>query len=69
MLIFSAEDFLVTGTATNQVPSFIITDTKRYIPVVTLQTRDNVKLLKQLESGFKRTTNWNKYQSKVTRHT
>ena len=36
MLIFSAEDFLVTGTATNQVPSFIITDTKRYIPVVTL---------------------------------
>ena len=68
MLIFSAEDFLVTGTATNQVPSFIITDTKRYIPVVTLQTRDNVKLLKQLESGFKRTTNWNKYQSKVTRH-
>ena len=68
MLIFSAEDFLVNGTATNQVPSFIITDRKRYIPVVTLQTRDNVKLLKQLESGFKRTTNWNKYQSKVTRH-
>ena len=24
------------------------------------------KLLKRLESGFKRPTNWNKYQSKVT---
>ena len=25
-----------------------------------------IKLLKQLESGFKRTINWNKYQLKVT---
>ena len=29
-------------------------------------TQDNVKLLKQLESGFKRTINWNNYQSKAT---
>ena len=28
-----------------------------------LLTRDNVKLLDQLKSGLKRTTNWNKYQS------
>ena len=35
------------------------------IPVVTLSTQDNVKLLKQLESGFKGTTNWSKYQSKI----
>ena len=28
--------------------------------------QDNVKLLKQLECGFKRTINWNKYQSKKT---
>ena len=26
----------------------------------------NVKLLKQSESGFKRTTNWNEYQSRKT---
>ena len=39
-----------------------ITDTKRYVPVVTLWTQDNSKLLKQLKSGFKRTSNWNKYQ-------
>ena len=45
---------------------FAITDTKLYVLVVTLSTEDNIKLLKQLESGFKRTINWNKYQSKPT---
>ena len=34
-----------------------------------LSTEDNVKLLKQLESCFKRTINWNKYQSKLTQQT
>ena len=31
-----------------------ITDAKLYVPVVTLSTEYNVKLFKQLESGFKR---------------
>ena len=31
--------------------------------VVTLSTQDNAKLLQQLKSGFRRTINWNKYQS------
>ena len=35
----------------------------RYVPVVTLSTQDNAKLLKQLKSCFKRTINWSKYQS------
>ena len=61
--------FLVVGTVANQVPTFTVTDTKLYVPVVTLSTKDNVKILKQLESGFKRTINWNKYQSKVTQQT
>ena len=43
---------------------FTITDTKLYVPVVTLcSTKDNAKLLQQLKSGFRRTINWNKYQS------
>ena len=42
---------------------FAITDTKLYVPVVTLSTQDNAKLLQQLKSGFRRTINWNKYQS------
>ena len=42
---------------------FAITDTKLYVPVVTLSTQGNTKLLQQLKSGFKRTVNCNKYQS------
>ena len=57
---------LVAGTAANQVPDFKITDTKLYVPIATLSTQDNIKLLKQLESGFKRTINWNKYLPKKT---
>ena len=40
-----------------------ITDTKLYVHVVTLSTQDNAKLLQQLKSGFRKTINWNKYQS------
>ena len=45
--------------------TFAITDTKLYVPVGTLSTQGNAKLLQQLKSGFKRTVNLNKYQSKV----
>ena len=38
---------------------------KLYVPVVTLSTQDNAKLLEQLKYGFKRTINW-KYQSEVS---
>ena len=43
---------------------FEITDIKLYVPIVTLSTQDNSKLLQQLKSGFKRVVNWNKYLSK-----
>ena len=43
---------------------FEITDTKLYVPVVSLSTKENAKLLQQLKSGFKRVINWNKYLSK-----
>ena len=33
---------------------FAITETKLYVPVVTLSTKDNEKLLQQLKSGFKK---------------
>ena len=45
----------------NQVPTFTITKTNLYVPVVTLSIQDNAKLLPQLKSGFKRTISWNKY--------
>ena len=62
----SKKCILVAGTANNQNPSFQINDTKLNVSVVTLSTQENIKLLKQLESGFKRTINWNKYLAKTT---
>ena len=45
--------------------NFQITETKLYVPVVTLSTQDNAKLLQQLKSVFKRTIEWNEYESNV----
>ena len=42
--------------------TFTITDTKPYVPVVTLKTGDNAKLSKLLSEGFKRVVYWNKYK-------
>ena len=56
---------VISNAAANQGKIFAITDTKRYVPLVTLSTEDNGKLLQQLESGFKRRINWNKYHSKT----
>ena len=65
-LNWSAKFFIVDASIIGQEPTFTITDTKLYVPVVALSTQDNAKLLQRLKSGFKRTINWSKYQSKVT---
>ena len=52
------------NAAAGQVVSFMITNTKLYVPVVTLSTKANTKLTKQLNEGFKRTIYWNQYVSK-----
>ena len=44
--------------------TFEITDTRLYVPVVSLSTQENAELLQQLKSDFKRVRNWNKYLSK-----
>ena len=51
-------------TNSNGAGTFAITDTKLFVPVVTLSTQENTKFLQQLKSGFKRVINWNKYLSK-----
>ena len=65
-LEWSRNCFIVAGTANNQNPIFQINDTKIYVSVVTLSNQENIKLLKQLESGFKKTISWNKYLAKTT---
>ena len=63
---WSKECILVADNTNNKNPSFQITDIKRYVPVVASSTQENIKLLKQLESGFKKTINWNEYLAKTT---
>ena len=64
LILFSSKCVLIATTVQNQAATFEITDTKLYVPVVTLSTQENTKLLQQLKSGFKRVINWNKYLSK-----
>ena len=58
--------FVIDNHITNQEPTFTITDKKLYVPVVTLSTQNNAKLLTQLKSGLKGTIDWNEYEPKVT---
>ena len=58
ILTWSADCVIIYTNVANQVPTFIITETNLYVPVVTLSTQDNAKLLPQLKSGFKRTISW-----------
>ena len=64
LLAWSASCVIVSTDVANQNATFAITDTKLYVPVVTLSQQDNAKLLEQLQPGFKRVINWNKYLSK-----
>ena len=62
-LIWSANCVVTNFTGEGK---FKINNTNLYLPVVTLSTKDNEKLLEQLQSGFKTVINWNKYLSKPT---
>ena len=49
ILTWSDRCFIIDNPIDDQVPTFTIIDTKLYIPVVTLSTQDNTKLLEQLK--------------------
>ena len=48
-----------------QATTFLITDAKLYVPVVTLTTQINTKPFEQLKSGFERTINWYQQKDKI----
>ena len=48
------KDCVLPSDNNNPKTSFKITETKLYVPIVTLSTKDNVNLTKQLNGGFKR---------------
>ena len=64
LLTWSISCVIVSTNVANQNAIFAITDTKLYVPVITLSQQDTAKLLEQLQSGFKRVVNWNKYLPK-----
>ena len=64
ILDWSANYVIIYTNVPNQVPTFTITETNLYVPVITLSTQDNAKLLPQLKNGFKRIISWNKYLAK-----
>ena len=53
--------------AGNNNVTFQITDTKLYVPIVNLSTKDTTHLTNLLSEGFKRSVFWNEY--KVRRYT
>ena len=66
LILTWSKDCVITNSTGEA--KFKLTETKLYVPVVTLTTQDNAKLLQQLKSGFKRTINWNKYQSSIKKY-
>ena len=62
ILTWSKDSVITNSTGEGK---FAITETKLYVPVVILSTKDNEKLLQQLKSGFKKTVIWNKYESSI----
>ena len=65
LFTWSANCVIIYIDVENQIPKFAITETNLYVPVITLSTQDNAKLLPTLKSGFKRTICWNRYLSKL----
>ena len=63
LLLTWSKDCVITNCKGEE--KLAITETKLYVPVVTLSTQDSAKLLHQLKSGFKKTINWNEYESSV----
>ena len=64
ILNWSKDCVIIYTNVDDQVPTFTITETNLYVPVVALSTQDNEKLLPQLKSGFKITISLNKYLAK-----
>ena len=68
-IITSLEQRDIGGDNRDNAPTgatFAINDCKIYIPVVTLSKDDEIKLLTNLKSGFKREIIWNRYRSQMT---
>ena len=64
-IMYGANTYDGGDNANDREATFKITSTKLYVPIVTLSTKDNVNLIKQLNEVFKRSVYWNEYKSKI----
>ena len=64
-LTCSAEFAIVTLTVDNQIKTFVINDTKLFVCCGFISWR-LCKIIAAIKKGFRRTINWNKYQSEPT---
>ena len=63
--MYGADNYVGGDNANNSEKTLKITSAKLYVRIVTLSTKDNVNLTKQLNEGFKRSVYWNEYKSKI----
>ena len=64
-VMYGADTYDGGDNANNREITFKITSTRLYVPIVTLSTKDNENLAKQLSKGFKRSVYWNECKSKI----
>ena len=64
-VMYGADTYPGGDNANYTETTFQITSTKLYVPVVTLSTKGNENLTKQLDEGFKTSVCWNEYKSKI----
>ena len=55
ILTWPNECFIIDNPIAGQEPTFTITDTNLFVPMIILSTQDNAKFLEQLKSSFERT--------------
>ena len=64
-VMYGADTYGGGDNANNRETTFKTTSTKLHVPVVTLTSKHNVNLTKQLNEGFKRSVYWNEYRTKI----
>ena len=63
--MYGADTYAGGDNDNDRETTFQITSTKLYVPVVTLSTKHNENLTKQLDGEFKRSVYRNEYKSKM----
>ena len=57
--MYGADTYAGSDDANDRETTLKITSTKLYVPIITLSTKDNVNLTKQVNERFKRSVYWN----------